>query len=162
MNLVSELVTMQAQLSLFAEKSLLPELSAISENMDKITRRLRDTAFGICLIPLDSMLTRFHRLVRDVSKELGKDVAFITEGTDTELDKTVIENLADPIIHILRNSLDHGIESAQERAAKGKPAQGTIRLRAFYSGTNVHIQIFEDGRGINPETIRERPLRAES
>lgn len=160
MNLVSELVTMQAQLSLFAEKSLLPELSAISENMDKITRRLRDTAFGICLIPLDSMLTRFHRLVRDVSKELGKDVAFITEGTDTELDKTVIENLADPIMHILRNSLDHGIESAQERAAKGKPAQGTIRLRAFYSGTNVHIQIFEDGRGINPETIRAKAIES--
>ncbi|WP_320051868.1 chemotaxis protein CheA [uncultured Acetobacteroides sp.] len=160
MNLVSELVTVQARLSLFAENNLLPELTVISEEMDKISRRLRDTAFSICLIPLDSMLTRFHRLVRDVSTELGKDVAFVTEGTDTELDKTMIESLADPIMHILRNSLDHGIESAQDRLAKGKPAQGTIKLKAFYSGTNVHIQIADDGGGIDTERVREKAIQA--
>lgn len=160
MNLVSELVTVQARLSLFAENNLLPELTVISEEMDKISRRLRDTAFSICLIPLDSMLTRFHRLIRDVSTELGKDVAFITEGTDTELDKTMIESLADPIMHILRNSLDHGIESAQDRLAKGKPAQGTIKLKAFYSGTNVHIQISDDGGGIDTERVRAKAVQA--
>lgn len=160
MNLVSELVTVQARLSLFAEENLLPELTAISENMDKISRRLRDTAFSICLIPLDSMLTRFHRLVRDVSTELGKDVAFITEGTDTELDKTMIESLADPIMHILRNSLDHGIESKQERIANGKSAQGTIKLKAFYSGTNVHIQISDDGGGIDTERVRAKAIQS--
>jgi Chemotaxis protein histidine kinase and related kinases len=160
MNLVSELVTVQARLSLFAENNLLPELTVISEEMDKISRRLRDTAFSICLIPLDSMLTRFHRLVRDVSTELGKDVAFITEGTDTELDKTMIESLTDPIMHILRNSLDHGIESAQDRIAKGKPAQGTIKLKAFYSGTNVHIQISDDGGGINTDSVRAKAIQA--
>lgn len=160
MNLVSELVTVQARLSLFAEENLLPELSAISENMDKISRRLRDTAFGICLIPLDSIMTRFQRLVRDVSIELEKDVAFITEGTDTELDKTMIESLADPIMHILRNSLDHGIESLQERTAKGKPAQGTIKLKAFYSGTNVHIQITDDGGGIDTERVRAKAIQS--
>jgi two-component system, chemotaxis family, sensor kinase CheA len=159
MNLVSELVTMQARLSLFAEENLLPELSVISENMDKISRRLRDTAFSICLIPLDSILTRFHRLVRDVSTELGKDVIFVTEGTDTELDKTMIESLADPIMHILRNSLDHGIESKQERIAKGKPEQGTITLKAFYSGTNVHIEISEDGGGINTEKVKAKAIQ---
>ena len=160
MNLVSELVTVQARLSLFAENNLLPELTVISEEMDKISRRLRDTAFSICLIPLDSMLTRFHRLIRDVSTELGKDVVFKTEGTDTELDKTMIESLADPIMHILRNSLDHGIENAQDRLAKGKPAQGTIKLKAFYSGTNVHIQISDDGGGINTERVREKAIQA--
>lgn len=160
MNLVSELVTVQARLSLFAEENLLPELTVISENMDKISRRLRDTAFSICLIPLDSIMTRFQRLVRDVSTELGKDVVFVTEGTDTELDKTMIENLADPIMHILRNSLDHGIESAQERIALGKPAQGTIKLKAYYSGTNVHIQISDDGGGIDPERIRSKAIES--
>lgn len=159
MNLVSELITIQAQLSLFAEKNLLPELSTISENMEKVSRRLRDTAFSICLIPLDSMLTRFHRLVRDVSTELGKNVTFLTEGADAELDKTMIESLADPIMHILRNSLDHGIETEAVRTAKGKLAQGTIRLKAFYSGTNVIIQISDDGKGINPEHIREKAIQ---
>ncbi len=159
MNLVSELITIQAQLGLFAEKSLLPELSAISENMEKVSRRLRDTAFSICLIPLDSMLTRFHRLIRDVSTELNKNVTFLTEGADAELDKTMIESLADPIMHILRNSLDHGIETEAVRIAKGKPAQGTIRLKAFYSGTNVIIQISDDGKGINPERIREKAIQ---
>lgn len=160
MNLVSELVTIQARLSLFAEQSLLPELENISENMDKISRKLRDTAFSICLIPLDSVLTRFHRLVRDISTELGKEVEFITEGTDTELDKTMIENLVDPILHILRNSLDHGIESPSERLSRGKSEQGTIRLRAFYSGVHVHIQISDDGGGIDPERVREKAVQA--
>lgn len=160
MNLVSELVTVQARLSLFAEQNLLPELMVISENMDKISRRLRDTAFSICLIPLDSIMTRFHRLVRDVSTELGKDVSFITEGTDTELDKTMIESLADPIMHILRNSLDHGIEPADVRAARGKASQGTIKLKAFYSGTNVHIEISDDGGGIDPDKVRNKAISA--
>lgn len=161
MNLVSELVTMQAQLSLFAEQNFLPELTSISENMDKISRRLRDTAFSICLIPLDNMLTRFQRLVRDVSTELNKNVTFLTEGTETELDKTMIESLADPIMHILRNSLDHGIESAAERKRKGKFEQGTILLKAFYSGTNVHIQISDDGAGIDVEKIRVKAIQKE-
>ncbi len=158
MNLVSELVTTQARLSLYAEQNALPELLAIAENVEKISRQLRDNTFSICLIPLETMVVRFQRLVRDLSHELGKEVAFVTEGTDTELDKTIIENLADPLLHILRNSIDHGIENADLRRQKGKPAQGTILLKAFYSGAHVHIQVKDDGAGINPRRVREKAL----
>ena len=158
MNLVSELVTTQARLSLYAERNALPELIAIAENVEKISRQLRDNTFSICLIPLETVVIRFQRLVRDLSHELGKEVAFVTEGTDTELDKTIIENLADPLLHILRNSIDHGIESADVRRQKGKPAQGTILLKAFYSGAHVHIQVKDDGAGINPRRVREKAI----
>lgn len=158
MNLVSELVTTQARLSLFAEQNPVPGLLAISENVQKLSRQLRDNAFSIVLIPIDNMLTRFQRLVRDLSKELGKDVVFLTEGAETELDKTIIEGLTDPLMHILRNSLDHGIEDAAVRKQMGKPAQGKIILKAFYSGANVHIQIYDDGAGIDPEKIRHKAI----
>lgn len=158
MNLVSELVTTQARLSLFAEQNNIPGLTGISENVQKLSRQLRDTAFSIVLIPIENMLTRFQRLVRDLSNELKKDVIFVTEGADTELDKTIIESLSDPLMHILRNSLDHGIEDAQERIRKGKPQQGKILLRAFYSGASVHIVISDDGAGIDPEKIREKAI----
>lgn len=158
MNLVSELVTTQARLSLFAEENNIPGLMPISENVQKLSRQLRDTAFSIVLIPIENMLTRFQRLVRDLSAELGKDVVFITEGADTELDKTIIESLADPLMHILRNSLDHGIEDMEVRKRKGKPTQGKITLKAFYSGANVMIQISDDGAGIDPEIITEKAI----
>jgi len=158
MNLVSELVTTQARLSLYAEQGGNPELIAIAENVQKLSRQLRDIAFSIVLIPIENLLTRFQRLVRDLSQELKKEVSFIAEGTDTELDKTIIENLTDPLLHILRNSLDHGIEDPATRLKLGKPRQGTILLKAFYSGANVHIQISDDGAGIDPERIRQKAL----
>lgn len=159
MNLVSELVTTQARLSLYAENDGNPELLNIAENVQKLSRQLRDNAFSIVLIPIENMLTRFQRLVRDLSKELKKDVVFEAEGTDTELDKTIIENLTDPLMHILRNSLDHGIEIPQVRLEKGKPAQGKILLKSFYSGANVIIQIFDDGAGIDPNFIRTKAIQ---
>ncbi|HBX49892.1 MAG TPA: chemotaxis protein CheA [Bacteroidales bacterium] len=158
MNLVSELVTSQARLSLLVEHYNIPELMAIAENMQKLSRQLRDNAFSISLIPLQSIVTRFQRLVRDLSHELKKDIEFITEGTETELDKTIIENLTDPIMHILRNSLDHGIEDAEVRTKTGKPAKGKIILSAFYSGAYVYIEVKDDGAGINPEIIREKAI----
>lgn len=158
MNLVSELVTTQARLSLFAEQNSIPGLTAIAENVQKLSRQLRDTAFSIVLIPIENMLTRFQRLVRDLSLELKKDVVFVTEGAETELDKTIIESLTDPLMHILRNSLDHGIEDSNERVKKGKPKQGKISLKAFYSGANVLIQVTDDGAGIDPEKIREKAI----
>ncbi|HEY4787249.1 MAG TPA: chemotaxis protein CheA, partial [Bacteroidales bacterium] len=159
MNLVSELVTTQARLSLYAENDGRPELLNIAENVQKLSRQLRDNAFSIVLIPIENMLTRFQRLVRDLSKELKKDVIFEAEGTDTELDKTIIENLTDPLMHILRNSLDHGIETPEVRLEKGKPAQGKILLKAFYSGANVIIQVFDDGAGIDPNFIRTKAIQ---
>ena len=104
------------------------------------------------------MLTRFHRLVRELSNELGKEVVFKTEGTETELDKNIIEILADPLMHIVRNSMDHGIEPMEERKIKGKPERSVILLKAFYSGTNVIIQISDDGKGIDSEKIRDKAI----
>jgi len=158
MNLVSELVTTQARLSLFAEENSTPGLLPIAENVQKLSRQLRDIAFSIVLIPIENMLTRFQRLIRDLSQELGKEVVFITEGAETELDKTIIENLADPLMHILRNSLDHGIEDKELRLKRGKPAQGKVSLKAFYSGANVMIQIIDDGAGIDPDMINEKAI----
>ncbi len=158
MNLVSELVTTQARLTLFAEQNNIPGLTGISENVQKLSRQLRDTAFSIVLIPIENMLTRFQRLVRDLSNELKKDVVFVTDGAETELDKTIIESLSDPLMHIIRNSLDHGIEEVEERIKRGKPKQGKISLKAFYSGANVHILISDDGAGIDTDMIREKAI----
>lgn len=158
MNLVSELVTTQARLSLYAEQSDDAELATIAENVQKLSRQLRDNAFDIVLVPIETMLTRFQRMVRDLSSELGKEVDFVAEGLDTELDKTIIETLTDPIMHILRNSIDHGIETVEERRKKGKPDQGKILLKAYYSGANVHIQLSDDGAGIDQEKIRAKAI----
>ncbi|MFP4023221.1 MAG: chemotaxis protein CheA [Thiohalospira sp.] len=159
MNLVSELVTTQARLSLYAEQTSDSELSAIAENVQKLSRQLRDNAFDIVLVPIETMLTRFQRLVRDLSKEQNKDIAFSAEGLDTELDKTIIESLTDPLLHILRNSIDHGIEPVGQRKKLNKPEQGKILLKAFYSGANVIIQISDDGSGIDPEKIRNKAIQ---
>lgn len=158
MNLVSELVTTQARLTLFSEESNMPGLTVIAENVQKLSRQLRDIAFSIVLIPIETLITRFHRLVRDLSRSLNKDVRFVTEGTDTEMDKTIIEGLSDPLMHILRNSLDHGIEDAETRIRAGKPTQGTILLRSFYSGTNVMIQVSDDGAGMDPKVIQAKAV----
>lgn len=157
-NWVSELVTIQARLSLFAQETETAGLLPIAEEVEKISRRLRDDVFSIRLIPIENMLTRFQRLVRELSHELKKEVAFKTEGTDTELDKNIIESLNDPLMHIIRNSLDHGIETTEERKRMGKPEKGTILLRAYYSGTNVVIQISDDGKGINVDKIKEHAI----
>ncbi|MEW5846199.1 MAG: chemotaxis protein CheA [Bacteroidota bacterium] len=158
MNLVSELVTTQARLSLFAEQNNVPGLAPIVENVHKLTRQLRDIAFSIVLIPIENLFGRFQRLVRDLSAELHKEVDFIIEGADTELDKTIIENLSDPLMHIIRNSMDHGIEESRIRIANGKPPKGKIHLKAFYSGASVIIQVSDDGAGIDPEIIHAKAI----
>lgn len=158
-NLVSELVTTQAGLSLLAEKINNKELLAVAEDVEKLSRRLRDNTFGIRLIPIENMITRFQRLVRELSHELNKNIAFVIEGSEIELDKTIIEGLIDPIMHIIRNSADHGIESAAERKESGKPVQGKIVLKAYHSGTNVFIKISDDGKGIDPEKIRNLAIK---
>lgn len=152
-NLVSELVTRQAGLSLISESINNKDLITIAEDIEKISRRLRDNTFGIRLIPVDNMVTRFQRLVRELSHELNKDIVFQTEGTDTELDKSIIEGLIDPLMHIIRNSIDHGIETTEERIKNGKSPKGRILLKAFYSGANVYIQVSDDGKGIDTNSV---------
>ncbi|HEY0054555.1 MAG TPA: chemotaxis protein CheA [Pedobacter sp.] len=159
MSLVSELMTLQAKLGMFAETSIQPEFLAVSENLEKISSRLRDTAFSMCLIPIKNMITPFNRLVRDLANGLNKEIEFITEGTETELDKNIMEGLADPLMHLLRNSIDHGIEDPDEREQCGKKRKGTILLKAFCAGTNVYIEIKDDGKGIDAERIRSKAIQ---
>jgi len=161
MNLVSELVTTQASLSLYVEENQVYELNLLAENIENITRQLRDTAFSISLIPIETMLTRFHRLIRDLSNEFNKNIEFITEGAETELDKTLIQGLTDPLMHIIRNSVDHGIEPEEERIKKGKTPQGMIYFKAYYSGANVVIKIQDDGRGIELEKVKQKAIDKE-
>jgi len=157
-NLVSEMVTTQARLSLLAMNTQNSEIMEVAESLEKLTRQLRDNAFEISLIPISSLVTRFQRLIRDLSKELNKDVIFETEGTDTELDKTIIENLSDPLMHLFRNAIDHGLESKEERIAAGKPEKGKLLFKAYYSGTSVYIDIIDDGKGINAEKVKEKAI----
>ncbi len=159
MNLVSELITTQARLSVYTESRTEPELESIAENIQKLSRQLRDNAFDLSMVPLQSVVIRFQRLVRDLSAQLNKDVDFRTDGTSTELDKRIIENLIDPILHLIRNSLDHGIESKQERIKLEKKSKAIIFLNAFYSGTNVYIQVGDDGRGLDIDEIKQKALK---
>jgi two-component system, chemotaxis family, sensor kinase CheA len=158
MNLVSELITTQARLNLVLEDMKTPALASVTRNFQKLIRELRDKAFSLSLLPIESMLTRFHRLVRDLSKKVNKEIVFHTEGTETELDKILIQSLADPLMHIIRNCIDHGIEDEETRARLGKPKEGLIILQAFYSGAHVFIQITDDGAGINPQVVKEKAI----
>ncbi len=157
-NLVSEMVTTQARLNMLAQKINNTDIIEVAEVLEKLTRQLRDNAFEISLIPISSLVTRFQRLIRDLSKELGKEVDFVTEGTETELDKTIIENLSDPLMHIFRNAIDHGLEDVNERIAAGKPAKGKLTFKAYYSGTSVFIDISDDGKGINTKKVHQKAL----
>jgi two-component system chemotaxis sensor kinase CheA len=154
MNLVSELVTNQASLELYASRTGDTDLINAVEKTKKLIRQLRDNALDISLIPISQLTTRFKRLVRDLSVELKKEINFVTHGTETELDKAIIDQLAEPLMHIFRNAIDHGIESPEERKQAGKPAAGKVEMTAYYSGSNVVIEITDDGRGINPDKIR--------
>lgn len=158
MNLVSELVTTQAGLTLYSQNNKSNELETISENIEKLSRRLRDISFGMTLVPINNLFGRFQRMVRDVSNLLGKEIDFITEGGETELDKTIIETLTDPLMHILRNSLDHGIEKPEERLLKGKIQSGKVTLKSYYSGVFVYIQIIDDGKGLDVDAIRKKAI----
>ncbi len=159
MNLISELVTKQAELSMISDTAENTQLTELAESIESISRDLRDNAFSISLIPLEKSVLRFQRLVRDVSGKFDKQVDFVVEGKETELDKTIIEKIVDPIMHILRNSIDHGIETPAVRTQKGKTPNGTIRLRAFPSGAHVIIEISDDGSGIDIEKVRKAAIR---
>lgn len=159
MNLISELVTKQAELSMLATNNNNTQLQEVAESIESISRDLRDNAFSISLIPLEKTVLRFQRLVRDVAAKFNKQVDFVVEGKETELDKTIIEKIVDPIMHILRNSIDHGIETVDRRRELGKPDHGTITLKAYPSGAHVVIEITDDGSGINVEKVRLTAVR---
>ncbi|HEY5513045.1 MAG TPA: chemotaxis protein CheA [Geomonas sp.] len=157
-NLVGELVTVQARLSQTAAGRGDAELSAIAEEVERLTGELRDNALNIRMLPIGSTFSKFKRLVRDLSAELGKEIEMTTEGAETELDKTVIERLNDPLIHLIRNSIDHGLELPEVRLAAGKPRFGTVHLAAVHSGDSVLITIKDDGAGLDKEAIRAKAI----
>ena len=161
MNLVSELVTLQARFKVIANDFDSIQLDSVKEEIEKLTRQLRENTLSICLIPINSIEIRFQRLVRDLSIELGKEVTFHLEGGTTELDKNIIESLSEPLLHILRNSLDHGIEPPDKRQKIGKDRKGSIILKSYYSGSNVFIEIQDDGSGINLEKVRQKGIENE-
>ncbi|MBA3031202.1 MAG: chemotaxis protein CheA [Desulfobacteraceae bacterium] len=158
-DLVGELVTVQARLSQKASSKSDPEWSAISEAMERLTAKLRDNTMGIRMMPIGTTFSKFKRLVRDLSRELKKDIALFTDGGETELDKNVIERLNDPLVHILRNCMDHGIEAPHVRKQLGKNPQGKITLSATHSGAHVLIRISDDGKGLDPEWIRAKAAK---
>lgn len=155
MNLVSELITAQSRLELIASKLSHPDLEVITEIFEKLSRQLRDNAFDMSLIPLASIAVRFKRLIHDLSKSLEKEIVLVTEGMETELDKNIIEKLIEPLLHIIRNSIDHGIENKKERLDKHKPAVGTVLIKASTAGSYVLIEIEDDGAGLDLVKIRK-------
>ncbi|PLX03873.1 MAG: hypothetical protein C0595_05535 [Marinilabiliales bacterium] len=157
-NLVSEFVTNQARLFNIASKQNDTQLSELSEDFQNLARQFRDIAFEMRLIPIDSLIVKFRRLVRDLSKQLSKKVDFIAEGTDTELDKNIISAISDPIMHIIRNCMDHGIEPTEIRTKSNKPEIGTIKLSSYQSGSLIIISIKDDGAGIDEEVLTKKAI----
>ncbi|MCX5828974.1 MAG: chemotaxis protein CheA [Deltaproteobacteria bacterium] len=157
-NMVGELVTVQSRLSQISTQRNDPLLIQVAEEVERLMAELRDNTMSIRMLPIGSTFSRFERLVRDLSAELGREVVLKTEGAETELDKTVIEKLNDPLVHLIRNCIDHGIEPPHIREAAGKPRQGTVLLAAEHSGAHVVITIRDDGAGLDGEAIRAKAI----
>lgn len=158
MDSVGELVIVEARLTELARQSRDPALMATAEQITRLAAGLRDATMTMRMVPMRSLVGRFRRLVSELSDKLGKPVRFAVQGEETELDKTLIEKLADPIVHILRNSLDHGLEDVAERGTTDKPAEGTIELSAQHVGAEVLIRIRDDGRGMSAEKLRAKGI----
>lgn len=156
MDRVGELVIAQSRLSQLAGGSADILLRSVSEDVERLSGELRDTMMVLRMVPIAQLFGRFRRLIHDLARETGKHIELITEGESTEVDKGVIERLADPLVHLVRNSCDHGLETPEERIAAGKPAIGTITLVARQSGGDVTISIRDDGRGINRDRVRAK------
>ncbi len=157
-DLVGELVIAQARLNQISLEKDDMDLRAVAEEMARLTEELQDNTLGIRMLPIGTIFSKFRRLVRDLSKELGKTVDMTIEGEETELDKTVIERLNDPLVHIIRNTVDHGIEEPQVREKKGKKREGLLHLSAIHSGAYVFIKIIDDGAGLDGEAILKKAL----
>ncbi|KTB72285.1 MULTISPECIES: chemotaxis protein CheA [Pseudomonas] len=155
-NLVGELVIASAGASLLARSCDNDPLQEASSTVSGLVEQILDGALHLRMIPIGDTFNRFRRVVRDVSQELGKDIDLIINGAETELDKTVVEKIGDPLMHLLRNSMDHGIESAEARRAAGKPAKGHLSLNAYHDSGSIVIEIADDGAGLNRERILDK------
>jgi two-component system chemotaxis sensor kinase CheA len=155
-NIVSELVIFRSEISHLMGNDQNPAIVEALEKLERLTLGLRDSAFNIRLVPLNILNVKLQRLIRSVSKELGKDIEFITEGLDTELDRSMINALEAPLMHLIRNAMDHGIETPHQRQKLNKPAKGLLKLFSYNSGDHVFIQIQDDGNGIDFEKIKAK------
>lgn len=156
MDRVGELVIAQSRLSQMASSVADLGLRSVSEEIERLAGELRDTMMVLRMMPVASLFSRFRRLVHDLARETGKDIELITEGEMTEVDKTVIDRLADPLVHLVRNSIDHGLETPEDRIAVGKPPVGCVHLSAHQTGSEVVITIKDDGRGIDRARVRAK------
>jgi two-component system chemotaxis sensor kinase CheA len=157
-DLIGELVTVQARLTELSARCDDPDLAAVSEEIERLTSSLRESSMNIRMLPIRSTFEKFRRLVHDLARDLGKDVELTMDGAETELDKTVIDQLGDPLMHLIRNSMDHGIEPASKRATSGKRSTATIHLSARHSGASVLIGVSDDGGGIDVDAVRGRAI----
>jgi two-component system chemotaxis sensor kinase CheA len=161
-NLVGELVITQAMLAQASQQAHTTQgeemMSAALLQLDRQTRELQERVMGIRMVPVEMVFSRFPRMVHELGKQLGKDVELVMEGQATELDKTFIEMLVDPLTHLVRNAVDHGMETKEERLHSGKPTMGTIALRASSRGGHIHIEVKDDGKGLNRDRILRKAL----
>lgn len=156
MDRVGELVIAQSRLSQIAATSVDLHLRSVSEEIERLSGELRDTMMVLRMVPVSTLFGRFRRLVHDLARETGKAIELVTDGESTEVDKTVIERLADPLVHLVRNSIDHGLELPADREAAGKPRTGQVKLSARQAGGEVIIKIIDDGRGIDRDKVRAK------
>ncbi|MEK5397835.1 chemotaxis protein CheA [Paenibacillus sp. FSL K6-2859] len=159
MNLFSELLIDRVRLEQLASEVQNGDLTETVEHMGRVSGDLQNIVMKLRMVPVDTVFNRFPRMVRDLAKSLDKKVDLIVTGAETELDRTVIDEIGDPLVHLLRNAVDHGIESIADRIAAGKPETGTVHLRAFHSGNHVFIEIEEDGTGIYPEKVLKSAVK---
>jgi two-component system chemotaxis sensor kinase CheA len=158
MNLVSELIIIKTRLEESSVRKDDANIESI-EYLERITTSLHDAVMRVRMVPVETVFNRFPRMIRDISRELNKDIELHMSGEDTELDRTVIDEIGDPLIHILRNSADHGLETHEERLKANKPSVGNIYLRAFQDGNNVVIEVEDDGQGIDAEKVRNKIIQ---
>ena len=159
MNLMGELVINKVRLEQIGQTHRLTELTETLEQMDRVTTDLQNIVMKVRMVPVSSVFNRFPRMVRDIAKELNKEIHLTIEGEETELDRTVIDEIGDPLMHLLRNSCDHGVEEPDVREAKGKPRMGEVGLIARHEGNNVVIMVTDDGAGINPDKIKSKAVQ---
>lgn len=161
LNLVGELVINKTRLEQIGLTHRLTDLVETIEQMDRVTTDLQSVVMKVRMVPVGQVFNRFPRMIRDLSRELNKEVNFIMQGEETELDRTVIDEIGDPLVHLLRNAIDHGVEHPEERQAQGKNPVGEIRLSARHEGNNVIIMVEDDGKGINPDIIKKKAVEKE-
>ncbi|MDQ7051898.1 MAG: chemotaxis protein CheW [candidate division KSB1 bacterium] len=158
MNMVGELVLARNQILRFADRSDDPDFQAATHRLNQVTSELQEGIMKTRMQPVGHIFSRFHRVVRDLSHILNKEVELKLEGEDTELDKTLLEAMRDPLLHLVRNAIDHGIEPKEVRERIGKPIVGTIILRAYHESGQVNLEVIDDGQGIDPEKLRQKAV----